>query len=750
MNAYRQMVNQPVTVDLHVKAILFPHEGTVHGYAIFSGVNNQGKSIRCTGYFPGLSVGVPVRVNGTYQIYTDATSGYESLQIKANGFSILKFTTTAEIRQFLLGLNVPGCGPKTIEKIIAAYGLDTVREITDAPDRFAAINIPGVGINIRKSIRDAATEVICVHEAYSFLIKAGFPDKHAANLADMFGRKTELIYKSDPYSFTLACPEIPTEMIDNNLVRNGRYQAASADSIAYAIMYKLPLDTAVGHVYSSESEIFAFISNLSGLSINTSGSLRNTYRDAIGKLHISHKAEIDGKGHLYQAEMRNIENSVSSLLYMIHRSPAQNPFSSPMQLFRQGEELSMEQKKAIWNVFDKPLSIITGGPGTGKSFITKIIYEAAENAGLLCKAAAPTGRAARRLDNAIFNGRCVDDSQRPETLHRLLKATGSEGKFIINSGNRLPYDLLIIDESSMIDINLAHSFLEAVSPNARVVFIGDENQLPPVGPGNFFADMIASGYIPVTRLSKIYRQDSASGIVINAERVNAGEFPMCAGKFGFRNDDFFFFECGSAQEGFRMLPGVIEELSGRFGLDPVKDIQILTPVNVGNSGTGKINAALREKLNPKTYSFQSDYAIGARTFRQGDKVLQTSNNYSLMVYNGDIGYISSIEHDIISVYFPDYGRTAAYTRNQARDLTLAYAVTIHKAQESETEAVVVVMDKSNSANAVRKHLYTAVTRARKAVVLIGEREAFRNALANKKAVHRNTELANLLREKFKI
>ena len=737
-------------MDLHVKTILLPNEGLVRDFAVFVGVDSCGKSVRCAGYFPGLSVGMPVRINGTYQLYTDSGSGYEFLEIKADSFSIQKFTSTAEIRQFLLGLNVSGCGPKTIDKIIAAYGLDTVHEIMDTPDRFAAVSIPGVGEQVRKSIRDDVTEVIGIHEAYSFLIKAGFPDKQASNLADRFGRKTERVFNTDPYSFTLSCPEIPVEMIDNILVKNGRYYAASADRIASAIMYKLRQDTAAGHVFSLESEVLSFVTKLSGLSENITGSFRNAYRDAVGKLHVSHQAEISGKGYLYQADMRRIEGSVSSLLYAIHRNPAQNPYSSPMQLFRQEIALSPEQKKAVWNVFEKPLSIITGGPGTGKSFITKIIYEAAENAGLLCKAAAPTGRAARRLDNAIFDGHEVDDSKRPETLHRLLKATGSEGKFLMNSGNRLPYDLFIIDESSMIDICLARSFLEAVSPRARIVFIGDENQLPPVGPGNFFADMIASGCVPVTRLSKIYRQDNASGIVINADRVNAGEFPLCAGKFGLQNDDFFFFECGSAQEGSRMLPGVINELSERFGFDPVKDIQILTPTNVGNSGTGKINAMLREKLNPKTYSFQSDYAIGERTFRPGDKVMQTSNNYSLMVYNGDIGYISGIEHDIISVDFPDYGRTVSFSRNQARDLTLAYAVTIHKAQGSETEAAVVVMDRSNSANAVRKQLYTAVTRARKVVVLIGEREAFRNALANKKAVRRNTELTELIRTKFTI
>ena len=737
-------------MDLHVKTILIPNEGTVRDFAVFSGVDSCGNSIRCAGFFPGISVGMPVRVNGTYQIYTDSTSGYESIEIKADSFSIQKFTSTAEIRQFLLGLNVSGCGPKTIDKIIAAYGLNTVREIMDAPDRFASVTIPGVGENVRKSIRDAVTEVICIHEAYSFLIRAGFPDKQASNLADRFGRKTESIFNSDPYSFTLACPEIPIEMIDNLLVKNGRYYADSADRFASAIMYKLRLDTAAGHVFSLESDVLSFVTNLPGLSMDITGSFRNAYRDAIGKLHVRHQAYISGKRYLYRSDMRRVESSVSSLLYTIHRSPAQNPYSSPMQLFRQEEELSPEQRKAVWTVFENPLSIITGGPGTGKSFITKIIYEAAENAGLLCKAAAPTGRAARRLDSAIFAGRDADDSKRPETLHRLLKATGSEEKFLMNSANRLPYDLLIIDESSMIDICLAQSLLEAVSPCARIVFIGDENQLPPVGPGNFFADMIASGCIPVTRLSKIYRQDTASGIVINADRINAGEFPMCAGKFGLRTDDFFFFECGSAQEGSRMISGVIDELSGRFGFDPVKDIQILTPVNIGNSGTGKINAMLREKLNPKTYSFQSDYAIGERTFRPGDKVMQTSNNYSLMVYNGDIGYISSIEHDIISVYFPDYARTVAYSRNQARDLTLAYAITIHKAQGSETEAAVVVLDRSNSANAVRKQLYTAVTRARKAVVLIGEREAIRCALANKKAVRRNTELTDLLKADFTI
>ena len=317
----------------------------------------------------------------------------------------------------------------------------------------------------------------------------------------------------------------------------------------------------------------------------------------------------------------------------------------------------------------------------------------------------------------------------------------------MNSKHLLPYDLLIIDESSMIDIELAKSLLSAVSPRARVVFIGDENQLPPVGPGCFFNGMIGSGCIPVTRLTQIFRQNEESGIEVNARRVNEGEFPICASKFGLRGDDFFYFECRPGPEAGRLLSCTVDELSRRFSLDPLKDIQILAPTNVGMSGTEKLNDMLREKLNPPVNG-SADYAVGGKTFRTGDKVMQTSNDYSLMVYNGDIGFISGIENDLISVFFPDCGRTVVYSRNQARHLVLAYAISIHKAQGSETEAAVIVMDSTNSYNAERKQLYTAVTRAKKAVVLIGERSVFQNALDNKKSVRRNTELAELIREKF--
>ncbi len=746
MENFRQLVNRPVTMDLHVKSICVPREVPVRDYAVFCGIGSRGESVMCTGFFPGLCVGLPVRVNGTYQIYRDRISGKDTLQIKADGCTFLQFTSLSEIRQYLIGLSIPGCGPKTIDRIIEEYGIDTIREITNAPDRFVERYIQGVSIRAKESARDAVTDSFYIHDAYSFLLRQGFSEKTAAELADIFGRSTEAVFAKDPYGFTLECPDISFSQIDGILIAAGKFDAFSPDRIASAVMHIIRTDSAAGHVFTEEPGLKTRVISLLELPQDESPDFRNAYKDAVGKLNVYQKAVIDGKRRFFPAGRENTEKEIASMLHVLHLNPVKNPYGSPGKLFLQRESLSMEQKRAVWNVFENPLSIITGGPGTGKSFITKIIYEAAENAGLLCMAAAPTGRAARRLDSAIFGGREMEDSIRPKTIHRLLKAE-SRGGFAMNSKNLLPYDLLIIDESSMIDIELAKSLLSAVSPRARVVFIGDENQLPPVGPGSFFNGMIESGCIPVTRLTQIFRQNAESGIVINARRVNEGEFPFCASKFGLKGDDFFYFECKAGPESNRLLSYTVDELSLRFSLDPLKDIQILAPANVSRSGTERLNVMLREKLNPPA-SGSPDYAVGDKTFRTGDKVMQTSNDYSLMVYNGDIGFISGIESGQISVFFPDTGRTVVYSRNQARHLVLAYAISIHKAQGSETEAAVIVMDSMNSRNAERKQLYTAVTRARKAVVLIGERSAFQNALANRNSIIRNTELAALLKEKF--
>ena len=399
MSGNNHLINRPVTLDLHVQAINYPKEDMVRGFAVFTGIDGRGNRVRCSGYFPGLSAGVPVRVNGVWEPCEDRYSGNRGMQIRASGFDILDFTNTYEITRFLEGLGAEGCGPKTIEKIIGEYGSETVREITGAPERFAGRHIPGVSRKARISVRDAVTARFHIYSAYSFLLKTGFCEKAAANLADRFGRETESAFRNDPYSFSLACPEISFDTIDRILLRNRMYDAVSADRIASGIMHKLRSDSASGHVYSEESEVKAHVSRTLGLTVSVAGNLRNAWRDAVGKLYISRAAETDGNGRLYMQGRKSIEKDTASMLYAIHLNPIQNPYSSPGTLFKPGNGLTPEQKKAVWNVFEKPLSIITGGPGTGKSHITRIIYEAAVNAGLTCAAAAPTGRAAGRLDS---------------------------------------------------------------------------------------------------------------------------------------------------------------------------------------------------------------------------------------------------------------------------------------------------------------------------------------------------------------
>ena len=749
MKKLNHVPNRPVTMDVRVKTIRFPKENQIRTYGVFTGIDAYGQEVRISGFFPGLSAGESVRVNGTWQLYADPATGAETPEVKADGYTLLEFTGTDQIAAYLEGLGVPGCGPKTIRNIILEYGMNTIREITDSPDRFAERKIPGASRPVREGIRDAVTESYHTQNAYAFLIQAGFPDKTAALISDRYGKNTVSVYNSDPYLFSIDCPDITYAMIDDILTSNGKYDSVSSDRIASAIMHKLKIDESAGHVFSDGDEVKKYVSRQLGLTTQNSGNLRNAYRDAVGKLSLSHTAEIDGDGRLFLEKRKNTEKNVAKLLYAIHRSPCRNPYSSPGKLFSPGNGLSFEQKKAVWNVFENPLSIITGGPGTGKSYVTRMIYEAASAAGLSCMAAAPTGRAARRLDAAIFGLSDEEDWKRPKTLHRLLRADDREGGFRMNRENRLSYDLLIIDESSMIDIDLACSLLSAVRPDARLVFIGDAEQLPSVGPGNFFADMIASGCIPVTKLTEVFRQEAGGSIIMNSGRINSGRFPMCACRFGLRNDDFFFFECGPGSIASCLLDCVTRALPGHFGLDPVRDIQVLLPVRSGAFGTVRINEILREKLNPRKPGTE-DYAVGSCVFRPGDKVMQTANNYEMMVFNGDIGYISDISGGVISVYYPDYDRIVSYSRREAVSLVPAYAVTVHKSQGSETGAAVIILESSNAANAVRKQLYTAVTRARRAVVLIGDRSAFQSAISDVRAVSRNTQLCGLLKAEFTV
>ena len=747
-----QLVNTPVSIDVYVLRILFPRCEEITGLAVFVGINDAGKEIVCRGNAPGISVGEHVRLNGTWQIRHNSNTNIDELQVHFNELLSLEFGNEEDIARYLEGLNVPGCGKQTIRKIIGEYGLSTIREINDHPETFASRKIFSVSQKVLEDICTVVTKRMQARRAYDILLKNGFPEKLSVMLSDRYGADTERILKEDCYLFALDNPEVTFEMIDA-ILRNARKESIKDEArLAAAIEYRVREETRNGHIYTSWDDIKHDVVKMIGFSED---DLKLNLSNAIGLINTGRhiKKKISGTDrHNYEfvlTEHADDERKIAENLYRMVYFYTQKKEIDAMIYLSENLNLSENQKNAVCNVFTHPVSVITGGPGTGKSYIAKAIYDTALKADLTCLAAAPTGRAAKRLEEAIFHGDLPDEDKRPQTIHRLLKATGP-GKFTFGEKYQLHTDVLIIDEASMIDASLAKALLSSLSLDTRIVFMGDVNQLPSVGAGNFFEDLIETikscpgeneklRQIPVTHLTDIYRQKEGSAIISNSDRINRGLFPVCSGKFGLPDDNFYFFETPTANGIPVLLDCVTKRIPGEFGFDPLKGIQVLLPVNVGRSGTDEVNIALRERLNPRNPNV-NDYAVGMRTFRVGDKVMQKVNDYDLLVFNGDVGYIDTISDAGISVYYPDYDKLVFYNRSKAYNLTLAYAITVHKAQGAEFDAVAILMDERNSQNVIRKQLYTAITRAKQTVVMIGSRDAYMKALLDVNYIKRRTKL----------
>jgi exodeoxyribonuclease V alpha subunit len=396
------------------------------------------------------------------------------------------------------------------------------------------------------------------------------------------------------------------------------------------------------------------------------------------------------------------------------------------------ESLSEEQRSALEMALTHPISILTGGPGTGKTTCLKALITALESAHKRVALASPTGRAAKRLSEAT--GRSA------RTIHRLLEYSPIEG-FQHNEENPLDVDFLVVDEASMLDLLLTYNLLKALRPGTQLLFVGDVDQLPAVGAGDVLRDLIDSGMIPVARLNVIFRQAANSQIIINAHLINQGKFPT----FSKESGDFFLFPADEVEAAADWIVQVVSErIPQKFGFDPIRDIQVLAPLYRGAAGVSLLNERLQEKLNPPA-SNKPERKLYGTLFRLGDKVMQTRNNYDKDVYNGDIGFVSSLDviEQTLGVDFD--GRSVPYDWSDGDQLTLAYVVSVHKAQGSEFPVVVMPVVTQHYMMLQRNLLYTAVTRARKLCVLTGSRRAISIAIHNNKVIQRFTALEWRLR-----
>ena len=638
-----------------------------------------------------------------------------------------------------------GVGRATAEAIVRRFGLRTLDILENEPARLTEVN--GIGKLRAESIAENFKDNSAMRAAILFLQKHSVPLALAMKIYRFYGENTESAVSENPYRLVRDIDGVGFVTADK-LADNLGYDKNSDFRISAGIIYALRDGGGRnGHTALPEDMLLR----------ESAALLRNDDTERIaaqlprlileGQLFSVRVEREDGEAVPFYslATEYNSEKSIAAkLVRLIRERPSAADCSDSASEIASYEKthgiiLDEKQKAAVSTAMASGVSVITGGPGTGKTTIIKCLMELADARGMECALCAPTGRAAKRL--AETTGRNA------QTIHRLIGMDISSGKpvYRMNESNPLSADIIVVDEISMADVYIFNALLKAVKPSAKVVLVGDKDQLPSVSPGNVLADIIASDLTPVTYLTEIYRQDADSLIVVNAHRINEGKMPTIRNS----SKDFFYINKQAPESIVSDVVSLVtERLPKYFHITPA-DIQVLAPMKKGPTGVEVLNRELQASLNPTG----KETVIGGVTFRDGDKVMHTVNNYDLEwrrgteegtgVFNGDVGTIKDIVRGELIVEFDD-GRIVEYDRASQEDLMLAYAVSVHKSQGSEFPAVILALGGGSGMLFNRNLLYTAVTRAKNVVVIVGPESALRKAVANNYTVKRYTLLKELI------
>ena len=665
------------------------------------------------GSLPSVSPGEWIEARGRW--IQDREFG---LQLRSDTLQASPPDSPEGIERYLGSGMVRGIGPSYARKLVAKFGTEIFEVIENASARLEEIS--GVGPKRRLRIKQAWNEQKAVRRIMVFLHGHGVSTSRAVRIHKTYGEEAIEIVRNDPYRLARDIPGIGFKTADQIALRVG-LAPDSPQRIDAGLQHALHEATNSGHCALPFDLLRDEAARL--LDVSTDQILSGIERALAARELI--RESIDGHDLLFLPHLKRAEDAIARSL--LARTTTPPPFAHidaaaelPDIEATTGRPLAPSQRDALFTTLRHSLMVITGGPGVGKTTLLRTLLTLLARHHVRCLLAAPTGRAARRLSEAT----CMPAS----TLHRLLEVNPGTGGFVRDPSNPLTTDLLVVDECSMVDVPLFHATLRALPPTAALWLVGDADQLPSVGPGNVLRDLIESGAIPVTRLLEVFRQDTGSRIVTNAHRINQGLLPDTTRTEGLT--DFYWIERDEPQAIIDTLLEVIRErIPARFQLDPVRDVQVLTPQNRGSLGVRELNRVLQAALNPPP---EPDNAINrfGIDYRPGDKVLQTRNNYDKDVFNGDIGRITSIDADEQEVHVGFDGRTASYEFGELDELVPAYATTVHKAQGSEFPAVVIPLASQQFLLLQRNLLYTAVTRARRLVVLIGQSRALRTAIQN--------------------
>ena len=673
-----------------------------------------GVPVTVVGTMPGVQIGETLRVRGRW-----VQNKKFGRQFEVERFETVVPSTELGIRRYLGSGMIKGIGPKMADRLVDAFGSETL-EVLEEDDRRLQ-RVEGIGPKRAQWIRDAWKAQRAIRDVMIFLQGHGVSSAYGARIFKAYGPASLDVVKNNPFLLARDISGMGFRTADNIAFKLG-FDPHSDVRAEAGIIYSLQEVRDDGHCFFPEADLIERCAKELDIPQET---LKAALPRLAGEGRIVREVfgETEGEGgerRVFLKDLYEAETALAFRLKTLRESPEKTlaiQIDAALDWMRDRSAIRFagRQLDAVRKALSEKLLVITGGPGTGKTTIVRAILDILERKGVRISLAAPTGRAAKRLAEAT--GRPA------RTIHRLLKFEPRRMAFEFNRANPLPLDLLILDESSMIDLPLMVHLLDAVPAGARLIWVGDVDQLPSVGPGQVLKDLIESGVCEVVRLTEIFRRGDLSLITDYAHQIKEGRAP----EFSAEAEDVFFVERedpAEAAETIREI--VVERIPKRFGLNPKTDVQVLTPMHRGDLGATNLNALLQSALNPGGEAVQRY----GRSFGRGDKVMQVRNNYDKDVYNGDIGFISrlSTEDQRVDVEFD--GRRVPYEFSDLDELVLAYAVSIHKSQGSEYPAVVIPLHTQHYVMLQRNLLYTGITRGKRLVVLVGTKRALSIAIRN--------------------
>lgn len=727
------------TFEGSVEDVIFFNES--NAYAVFEFYSDSEGLFTCTGNVPYIKAGEFLRIEGVWITHPDYGE-----QFKISSFEKLQPSSAGEILTYLSSGVIRGIREATARKIVNYFGEETLTVIANTPERLSEIN----GISLKKALQigEAYEDIRSKEGLILFLHKFNISTTFAIKIYDRFGDDAIELIKENPYILCDYMQGISFKTADS-VAKSMGIECENEHRVKSGLKYVLLYSAfSGGHTYLPRDLLIK-------LTVKMLEVTDLAAENGLVKLLIDHEVyscEIDGEEGIFLQEFYNSEQLIAEQLLNFAKMPEENQNTIEKLIKKLEDEtkisLADEQRKAVMTAVSSGITVITGGPGTGKTTTIKFIIDIFKEMDKKIALTAPTGRAAKRMSAVT--------GMEAKTIHRLLEIGYSDDdlvrEFVRGSDFPLDCDVVIADEVSMIDALLMASLVDAIKPRTKLILVGDSDQLPSVGAGNVLADIIESGVVPVIKLQTVFRQAEESMIVVNAHKINNGEYP----EYNVKGKDFFFVNCQGAENIAETVKELVaSRLPKAYGYCPKTDIQVLSPMKKTVAGVINLNKILQQKLNSPDGK-KAEKQFPSRTLREGDKVMQIKNNYDVVwkkkdsveegsgVFNGDMGFITFIDDDGATVLFDDQ-REVHYPNNMLDELELAYAITVHKSQGSEFPVVVMPVFSGAPRLMSRNLFYTAITRATKCVVLVGSKIAAQKMVDNDFEEYRYSSLCTWLK-----